>query len=149
MSDQALDCLKWAADLPLRPTENRPHVAVASREGVLVNQHLGEASRLHVFRKACGEFELIDRRCAPPRGGGEERWKDLARSLRDCRALLVAGVGNAPRSVLADEGIRVVVMEGLVEEGLKAVYRGGKIRAPLRSEHQCGSGCAGNGMGCM
>lgn len=149
MSDETLGHLKWAANLSLRPTERRPYVAVASHEGVLVNQHLGEASRLHVFGEACGEFELIESRPTPTRGGGVDRWKDLARSLRDCRALLVAGAGNAPRTVLTDEGIHVVMMEGLVEDGLNAVYHGKKIHAPLRSEHQCGSGCAGNGMGCM
>ena len=40
------------------------------------------------------------------------------------------------------------MMEGLIEEGLEAVYRGVPLRAPLRTQHRCGSGCAGNGLGC-
>jgi hypothetical protein len=40
------------------------------------------------------------------------------------------------------------MMEGLIEEGLEAVYRGVLLRAPLRKQHRCGSGCAGNGLGC-
>ena len=40
-------------------------------------------------------------------------------------------------------------MEGLIEDGLDAVYRGAEIRLPMRKEHRCGSGCAGNGQGCM
>ena len=46
------------------------------------------------------------------------------------------------------QGIQVIMMEGLIEEGLEAVYRGVPIRAPLRKQHRCGSGCAGNGLGC-
>jgi hypothetical protein len=42
------------------------------------------------------------------------------------------------------------MMEGLIEEGLDAVYRGADVRAPLRRQHRCGAGagCSGNGMGC-
>jgi nitrogen fixation protein NifB len=144
----AADALRQAAALPILAKENRPYVAVATLEGVLVNQHLGEAARLSVFAQdGCG-FRLVETRPAPPPGGGPDRWLALARSLGDCRALLVASAGQAPRGVLAEQGIRVVMMEGLIEEGLDAAFRGAEIRAPLRREHRCGSGCAGSGTGC-
>jgi nitrogen fixation protein NifB len=72
----------------------------------------------------------------------------LAETLKDCRALLVASAGASPASVLAAQGIRVVMMEGLIEEGLEAVYKNVEVRAPLRAQHRCGSGCAGGGQGC-
>jgi nitrogen fixation protein NifB len=121
---------------------------VATLEGVLVNQHLGEAERVAVFERSEKGFRLVERRSTPPRGGGRQRWLDLADSLKDCRALLVASAGDAPRSVLAERDIQVIMMEGLIEEGLDAVYRGVPLRAPLRAQHRCGSGCAGNGFGC-
>src|SRR5208282_3458375 len=37
--------LLMAAGSPLNPSEDRPYVAVATLEGVLVNQHLGEADQ--------------------------------------------------------------------------------------------------------
>jgi nitrogen fixation protein NifB len=131
--------------------ESRPCVAVATVEGMLVNQHLGEADRLAIFRPAAEGFQLVETRRTPPPGGGNQRWAALAETLHDCRALLVASAGEAPRSVLAERGVKLVFMEGLIEEGLQAVYRGVEIRAPLRSEHRCGSGsgCTGNGAGCM
>ena len=55
-------CLQRAAAQPLVPTENRPCVAVATLEGVLVNQHLGEADQLQVYRQQHGEFELVETR---------------------------------------------------------------------------------------
>jgi nitrogen fixation protein NifB len=137
-----------AAATPQQPDEERPCVAVATLEGMLVNQHLGEAERLAIFRPGRQGFQLVETRPTPPPGGGQQRWLTLAETLRDCRALLVASAGEAPRSALADQGIQVVFMEGLIEEGLDAVYRGAEIRAPLRKQHRCGSGCAGNGLGC-
>lgn len=151
ISAECSGLLRQSAALPWNPAEDRPYVAVATREGVLVNQHLGEAEELWVFRTTASGFEMVARRSTPPPGGGERRWRELAATLQDCRAVLVASAGRSPRSVLTESGIQVVMMEGLIEEGLDAVFRGERIRAPLRREHRCGSGagCAGNGMGCM
>lgn len=131
------------------PVEDRPCVAVATMEGVLVNQHLGEAHRLAVYDRGQHGYRLVETRAAPPPGGGPNRWLALAETLHDCRALLVASAGEAPRAVLADHGIKLIFMEGLIEEGLDAVYRGIAIRSPMPREPRCGSGCAGNGQGCM
>jgi nitrogen fixation protein NifB len=141
-------CLLQAASAPIHPDEDRPYVAVATLEGVLVNQHLGEAEQIAVFGRNEQGFYLADTRRAPPPGGGPLRWQSLAETLEDCRALLVASAGDSPRTALAGHGIRVIMMEGLIEEGLEAVYRGEPLRAPLRKQHRCGSGCAGNGLGC-
>lgn len=140
-----LDLLRAAAPAG----EERPCVAVATLEGVLVNQHLGEAMRLAVYCQAEDGFRLVETRPSPPPGSGQARWLALAKTLHDCRAVLVASAGDAPRKTLAGQGIKVVSMEGLIEEGLDAVYRGVEIRAPMRREHHCGSGCSGNGQGCM
>lgn len=134
-----------AAAPPIDP--RRPYVAVATREGALVNEHLGEARRLAIFAPAESGFRLVETRPAPPLGGGPARWQELAARLRDCRAVLAAGAGEAPRTALAEEGLRVILMEGLIEEGLDAVYRGATIRSPMRA-YRCGSGCSGSGMGC-
>ncbi len=51
MSTECQQLLQQAATLPRNPTESRPFVAVGTREGMLVNQHLGEADELSVFRQ--------------------------------------------------------------------------------------------------
>jgi nitrogen fixation protein NifB len=147
--------LTQSASLPANPGEDRPYVAVATREGALVNQHLGEASQLAIYGREENTgpfsrpgFRHVANRPAPAAGGGRQRWLALAETLNDCRALLVASAGASPCSVLAARGIRVVMMEGLIEEGLEAVYRNVEVRAPLRAQHRCGSGCAGGGQGC-
>ena len=125
--------------------------AVASREGLLVNQHLGEAERLFVFRvEADGSCGTEDIRSLPAEGGGAERWEAVADSLADCEALLVAGIGAPPRRVLEGRGIAVHVVEGLVSEALGALAKG-KDLSFLARRSACGSGCSGSasrGCGC-
>jgi nitrogen fixation protein NifB len=130
-----------------KPSCSRPHVAVASQEGLLVNMHLGEADRLWVFAKEGDAFKCVGVRPTPPAGGGESRWVNLAKSFDDCSSVLVSGAGDSPIQTLATEGIKVIVMEGIIEQALADVFAGRAIRAPVR-KFKCGSGCAGSGLGC-
>jgi len=108
---------------------DRPYVAVATLEGMLVNQHLGEAARFQVWGPNGSGFTLIEERPAPPPGGGGQRWFDLARTLHDCRAVLVNALGDTPRAILTDSGLTPVEMTGFIEDGLVAVYHGGDLAA--------------------
>ena len=138
---------KEFALLASKPSKDRPYVAVASREGMLVNQHVGEATCFHIFAE--NDMAPIATREAPDSGSGIKRWLDLVDLLGDCRALLTTGVGAAPRRVLTGSGLEVIEMEGLIEEGLSAIYGGTPIPASLRRKFNgCGLGCSGGGGGC-
>ncbi len=146
-TQETMDILQEESRAPINPDENRPNVAVATREGVLVNLHLGEADEFQIFTQADGEFVLVDTRKAPGRGCGDARWTAMADSMSDCRAVLVASAGPSPTAVLTQKGIKVIVMEGLIEEALSAIYAGQEIKAPVR-EFKCGVACSGDGSGC-
>lgn len=148
-SQDTIERLRQASALPVRPAEERPYVAVATREGLLVNLHLGEAEEFHVFRQVGGTLERVEVRKAPPRGGGDDRWEQLAASLDDCRALLVSDAGPRPTQALQGNGVRVVVMEGLLHDAVAAIFDGQPIRATVRV-FRCGAGkgCSGDGTGC-
>ncbi|MBC2733364.1 MAG: radical SAM protein [Desulfobacteraceae bacterium] len=127
----------------------RPCVAVASMEGVLVNQHLGEADRLLVYGERDGRVQLLEARITPARGGGLQRWETMAETLSDCSTLLVGGVGANPKKVLAGAGIEVLEIEGLIDEAVRAVFTGENLNhMAKRTLTACGSSCGGNGMGC-
>jgi len=134
--------------------DDRPFVAVATSEGVLVNQHLGEAAQILIFQESpaqSGAFSLKEIRRAPDKGGGEERWTELAKTLSDCRAFLVMAAGQSPVRALGDAGVRVIEMEGLIEEGLRAIYSNQPIPAAMKRQFKsCAkdSGCRGAGTGC-
>ena len=147
MPDEIFACLEDSANQPLNPAESRPYVAVASMEGFLINQHLGEAASLRVFGVIDGQVELIENRQTPERGSGDDRWRKLAQNLSDCHAILTNGAGSAPQRVLKQNGIKTIVVEGLIEENLEAFFKGETLRSPCRSS-SCGSACSGDGSGC-
>jgi nitrogen fixation protein NifB len=127
----------------------RPCVAVASMEGVLVNQHLGEAEKLLVYTQKEGRVQLLEARTTPPKGGGMQRWRDLSAMLSDCSTLLVSGVGANPQQVLEEEGLEVLEIEGLIDEAVRAVFAGESLDHMVkRSLTACGAACSGTGMGC-
>lgn len=138
--------LREAASLPNNPGEERPYVAVASMEGMLVNQHLGEADEFLIF-EAVGpdDFRLLETRPAPPAGHGLQRWRDMAAVLHDCRAVLCSAAGHKPRVMLGKDGIRVITTDGVITELLEALYAGHELPKPIVAG--C-STCTGSGTGC-
>jgi len=137
----------------ISPSELRPFIAVASRDGLFVNQHLGEATELWIYRMTPGgSLELLTERPTPVPGAGDERWKALASAFSDCFAVLCSGCGEAPVRVLGKEGLPVVVMEGLVTEGAGSLMKTGKIPLIYRKKSGVcgmGKGCSGTGAGCQ
>jgi nitrogen fixation protein NifB len=129
---------------------SRPYVAVASHEGLLVNQHLGEATRFQIWANTVEGFRPIEERSAPRPGTGAQRWLALADILKDCRAVLVAGIGERPREILSDAGILAVEMSGFIETGLEAIFGDGQVNALKGRRTGCakGGGCGGDGSGC-
>ncbi|WP_407932015.1 radical SAM protein [Dissulfurimicrobium hydrothermale] len=142
-------CLSACASLPKPLAGNeRPFVAVATLEGMLVNQHLGEAERLQIWGRGKDGFYLVEERRTPLPGGGPKRWEALSEMLRDCRAILVGGIGENPRNILSGEGIEVFELNGFIEMGLKSVFMGDDISfLKVRRKGGCG-GCKGAGLGC-
>jgi nitrogen fixation protein NifB len=89
---------------------------------------------------------LIDTRKAPEKGLGDERWKRLSRILNDCRLILVSGAGEKPRKILSENGIEIVLMEGLIDEVTNSLFQGKSCRHLVKREKKA---CAGTGTGCM
>ncbi len=154
-----MDKLKACESMPVRPDseftvepvkpEERQRIAVASLEGALVNQHLGEAYRLLIFEEQDGSAVLVDERMTPEPGGGDSRWNAIAELIGDCRTLLVSGIGKRPEQVLKLRGITALTVEGMIEEATTAVFRGDRLNHIFTRERKaCGIGCSGTGMGC-
>lgn len=139
----------------VKPTEERPRVAVATMEGLFVNRHLGEAPTLWIYEAEgegiTGKPLLIEQRATPIPGGGDGRWKTLADSLADCFAVLVSGAGPSPERILKERGIRVIAVEGLISDTVDELLAGREIpKVLMRRAGSCGAGssCGGTGQGC-
>jgi nitrogenase cofactor biosynthesis protein NifB len=145
----AFGMLQEFASRPLFPNEDRPYVAVATHEGMLVNMHLGEADALYIYKQTPNGFHFVGERATPPSGSGDFRWINLSNTLKDCRAVLVAGVGGNPLNILQHSGIRVIQMTGLIDEGLEAVFNNKPIKTVKKADaFKCGDQCRGNAQGC-
>jgi nitrogen fixation protein NifB len=145
----AFGMLQEFASRPIFPTDDRPYVAVATYEGLLVNMHLGEADSLYIFKQTPNGFHFVEERLTPKPGTNDFRWINLSNTLKDCRAILVAGVGANPTNILQHSGIRVIQMTGLIDEGLEAVFNGKPIKTIKKADaFKCGDSCRGNAQGC-
>ncbi|MEN8258460.1 MAG: radical SAM protein [Thermodesulfobacteriota bacterium] len=149
-SGEMAGCLNACSTMPAATYKPRPYVAVSSLEGMLVNQHLGETTKFLIYGHEGEGYRLIEERPAPIPGGGIGRWQALTRLLHDCRAVLVSDMGESPRQVFSDAGIKPVTMSGFIEVGLKAVYTGEGINTmKRRAKKSCSGGsCQGTGTGC-
>ena len=130
------------------PVPEKKYVAVATREGHLINQHLGEVRSLKIYEMNSGRLKLIGERETPEPGSGIERWKELSHILEDCSAVFVSGAGAAPRTILDINGIRLFETEGLITEVLGNYFSGKEIPRPMAHGCRRGAGCGGNGGGC-
>lgn len=150
-TEELRGCLSACAQLAPPMDESRPYVAVASREGVLVNLHLGEADFFQIWGPEGEGFRLLEERPAPPPGGSGDRWWAMAEILKDCRAVLVSALGETPGAILSEAGVIPVEMSGFIEVGLSRIYSGEPLDSLKGRKGGLTRACSGKGMGkgCM
>lgn len=113
-------------------------VAVASSDGLHVDQHLGRAERLCIFAAVPGAPLLEQRRpAAVPGSPGHDagRLAGILALLDGCAAVLALQVGPAFRQELERRGIRVLTGEGPIApllERIGASYLGRGPRQRLK-----------------
>lgn len=148
-TEELVACLKESSQLPSGVQKEKLCIAVATKEGALINQHLGEAVELFIYKKAENGYNFLEKRKTPLPGGGVNRWLELANILSDCSAVLVSGVGHTPKEIMSLKGIDIVEVEGIVEEVLGAISQGIEMDAlQKRWAKGCGLGCSGGSRGC-
>ncbi len=141
--------LQACASLEVPKKDARPYVAVASREGFLINQHLGETQKFQIWWQNNGQYSLLEERLAPLAGCGPQRWEHLGSVLHDCSSVLATAAGEHPRDLLEKSGLKVHICSGFIQDALDTFYKGGNMQAYApRKAKACGGGCVGNGLGC-
>ncbi|MGA3126712.1 MAG: radical SAM protein [Candidatus Korobacteraceae bacterium] len=149
-SGDLVSLMRDSANGLLDDRSRRPYVAVASMEGILINQHLGEAERLWIFEHDGAKPKLVEMRETPEPGDGNLRWRELASSVKDCHSILVSGVGRKPRWVMEQSGLRVIEASGFIAQAMESLHRSGDVPVAMKKQFKsCGtSGCQGTGTGC-
>ena len=97
-------------------------IAVASKDGIEINQHFGHAERFLIYDVENGEAKLVDERkveryCSfdpehPLRG---HLLRGIADALAGCRAVVTAQMGEHPRGELEKLGVEAFMTGGPIE----------------------------------
>ena len=133
--EKVAEMLKKAAE-----PAHKTRVALTSREGVLVNQHLGEAQRFLIYELNSGEAALLEEREAPGPGTGDIRWQTMCVQLKDCGWIAVSGIGGKPQEILESAGIRTVVVSGTVSEVAGSLLTGEDVSHLAVNNFKCSGG---------
>lgn len=93
-------------------TENNLRIAVASKDGVAINEHFGHAKEFFIYEVSLQHSQLIETREVKHYCLGNHSDKsalqNILTTIADCQAVFVAKIGDGPTEKLAAKGIKAV-----------------------------------------
>lgn len=98
-------------------------VAIASSDGIVVNQHFGRADAFYIYEvEETGKYRLLEIRTVTPvcnRGNhSDNELRDNVSRLKDCKYILVSRIGLGAANVVEQFGITPMELPGMIEEAL-------------------------------
>ena len=102
-------------------------IAVASTDGVTVNQHFGRAQQFRIYQLTADGPVFLEKRDNLPPCAGHEHNDDLlewaAALIADCRGVVASQIGPGAIDVLLDRRIFAFTMTGRIEDALVALQK--------------------------
>lgn len=122
-------------------------VAVASTDGVVVNEHFGRAKEFLIYEvNEQGEYAFIEKRESAPRcsdsAGGHQAGS--AELLTDVEVVLVAQIGPGAERQLRGQGVIALAVNSSIDKALQAYGKRGRFIKSSILRASAG-GCAGGG----
>ncbi|APM38196.1 NifB/NifX family molybdenum-iron cluster-binding protein [Clostridium kluyveri] len=105
-------------------------VAVASSDGVFINEHFARADKFFIYEiHQGGEYEFIEIRAVHFNNSksGEDKLNKIIKLMGDVKLVLASSVGSGAVYVLHDRNIVAVSLSGSIERALKSYAKRGKI----------------------
>ncbi|MCH5268987.1 MAG: dinitrogenase iron-molybdenum cofactor biosynthesis protein [Lachnospiraceae bacterium] len=101
-------------------------VAVASSDGIVVNQHFGRADTFHIYElDESGSCRLLESRTVTPvcNGGNHDdrQLRDNIDKLKDCKYVLVSRIGAGAATVMEQSGIIPMELPDMIDEAIRKV----------------------------
>ena len=105
-------------------------VAVASKGGVMVDQHFGQASDFYIYECRDGKTKFKERRSVnrycdgaefcDGKGGGKQEGKmeKILETIDDCACVIAIRIGESPKEKLTAKGIHTLMSYGRIEEAV-------------------------------
>ena len=105
-------------------------IAVASKDGRLINQHFGHAERFLIYKARAGKTEFLEERkvnkyCQEDdeydHPYEDDRFMSVANTIKDCRFVLTSMIGTIPEKKLKEIDIIPVICADGIEEGIEKI----------------------------
>jgi len=101
--------------------------AVASKSGMLVDQHFGQASEFYIYESDGQTARFVERRpvskyCSGPEGcseGKDIKIGAILSAVSDCSGVLALRIGDSPLKTLSAKGIKVFSTYDRIEDAVK------------------------------
>lgn len=108
-------------------------IAVASSDGIVVNQHFGKSRLFFIYTVDEEEgIRLLERREVTPvcEGGNhdDERLRENLEKLKDCHYLCVARIGDGAARAAEEYNIESFEIPGIIEESIEQLIKYIKIQ---------------------
>jgi predicted Fe-Mo cluster-binding NifX family protein len=102
-------------------------IAVASNNGVNVNEHFGQARSFHIYRLHDGGQEHLETRNIEPACSGQahddDALRNTAKALSDCRGVVASQIGAGAIDALLMYRIMAFTLPGSIDEALEALVQ--------------------------
>lgn len=112
----------------IKGKEKSVQVAVATKSGMLVDQHFGQVSEFYVYEYLNGNIIFKERRTIEKYCTGEEecdtkedKITTILKAIEDCDAVIAMRIGEAPKAKLIKKGIKVFTTYDRIEDSVKKV----------------------------
>lgn len=103
-------------------------VAVATKSGMIVDQHFGQVSELYVYEYFNGNAKFIEKRNVDKYCNGnqdcdekDDKISMIINTIADCDAVIAMRIGDSPKLKLNQKGIRVFTTYDKIEDSVKKV----------------------------
>ena len=98
-------------------------IAIASTDGINVNEHFGKAKRFFIYTIADNTMNLEETRPTDTLSVGErkhsfdpDKFSQVLSVIKDCKKVIVTKVGEVPASKLMENGIEPFIYTGPINE---------------------------------
>lgn len=106
-----------------------PRVAVASTDGLSVNEHFGRSKEFMIYEiQDLGEYKLVEHREIHAQAvPGKQDYITKAQLLADVEAVLISQIGPRAEQELRRHGIIALPVSGAIDKALTAYGKRGKF----------------------
>ena len=127
-NDLSIEYRGCSSDCGEKPPE-LPSVklAVATKSGMLVDQHFGHAEEFYIYESNGKTASFVEKRTVPKYCAGTEECGEkqdkitaMLSAISDCKGVLALRIGDSPSEKLKEKGIAVISTYDRIEEAVKA-----------------------------